>query len=104
MSKRSADFWLGIALLLFLISAGAAAVAHSWYARAEVNYQTHLNHIVLTPGHSPSKELAGYAATASGRLWLQAVLGLVTLCAVANVLIQVVRRRNQRVAEVELVD
>ncbi len=97
MRRRSPDFWLAVAATLFLICLAGVAYAHRSYVAAEDTYEFHLAHITFSPhAHIPAT-LNGYAQAADSRLRVQAILIGVTLLATVNVLLQVARRRNDRV-------
>ncbi len=96
MRTRSADFWLTVSLMFAALCLLGVGVAHLGYTRAQAAYQSHLRTVVFKPGTDTAGTYAGYVATVNRRLYLQTVVGGVAALAVVNVLVQVVRRRNER--------
>jgi hypothetical protein len=98
MARRYAGFWLTTSLAIFAVCAAATFYTHSYYVQAEKTYKYHLNRIVFTPQSNVAQTLAHYQQPANKWLHAQTAFGTATVLATVNVLVQVVRRRNARLA------
>lgn len=96
MAKRSTDFWLGLAMALFLVCLGAAATTHRSYVRAEAAYRTQSVRITFMPHGNVSGRLASMLASVHRKLLLQTLFSGATAVAAIGVLLQIARRRNER--------
>jgi hypothetical protein len=94
----STEAYLSLALLGLLICLSGLLYVHHHYTLAQTAYESHSVRIVLTPDGHALKELNQLAATAD-RWWRwQLLLSVLTLGALAGVVVLVLRRRNERLA------
>lgn|GEM_PF-2019263 len=99
MSRRWSNLWLTVAVAVFLVCLVATFYAHRHYVQAETVYKTHLNRVVFVPHANTAEILGAYLQPADHWLHVQTLFGATTVLASVNVVVQVVRRRNARLAE-----
>jgi uncharacterized membrane protein YjgN (DUF898 family) len=96
--RRSPEFLLVVLGILLTVSLAAVVYGHIRYTAAETVYENHLRHVVISPHSNLRVELAGYAQSADKWLRIRTAASVLAVGAIAGVLWQVVRRRNERLA------
>jgi aromatic ring-opening dioxygenase catalytic subunit (LigB family) len=96
--RWSTDAYLSVALLVLLASLGCLLYVHHHYTVAQAIYDAHANTVVFTPHGNAVARLNAYAHETDRWLHWQLFFSVLTLGALAGVLLQVFTRRNERLA------
>jgi len=96
--QRSPEFLLLVLGILLAVSLAAVFYGHMRYTSAESVYESHLQHVVISPHSNIRVELARYAQSADKWLRIRTAASALAVGAIFGVLWQIVRRRNERLA------
>jgi uncharacterized protein (UPF0333 family) len=96
--RRSPEFLLLVFGILLAVSLAAVIYGHVRYTSAENIYESHLQHVVISPHNNIRTELANYSQAADKWLRIRTAASVLAVGAILGVLWQVARRRNERLA------
>lgn len=94
--RRSPNFLLAVFGILLVVCLVAVMYGHVRYSAAEKIYESHLQHVVLSPHADISRQLEGYAQATDKWFRVRTAASALAAMASVGIVIQIVRRREQR--------